>query len=164
MEVRIEKKDAFNIVGVTKRVPIRFEGLNAEIIELAKSITASQYKTMNELNDLYPKQVVNASYDFDDTRFEGKGELTHMIGFMTAEKVSSDELKQLSVPAGTWAVFPSTGPFPQTLQDTWGMIYAEWLPSSDYKVIDGPEISFTKMHDADESKYSEIWLPVQKRQ
>ncbi|UTH14121.1 GyrI-like domain-containing protein [Macrococcus equipercicus] len=162
MEVRIEEKDAFNIVGVTKRVPIRFEGLNAEIIELAQSITASQHDTMNCLNDLYPHQVVNASFDFDDTRFEGKGELTHMIGFITAKDNPTDELKQLHVESGTWAVFPSTGPFPQTLQDIWGMIYAEWLPESDYIVTAGPEISFTQNNNS-EIKYSEIWLPVKKK-
>lgn len=163
MEVRIEEKEAFNMIGVTKRVPIRFEGLNAEIIELAGSINTSQQELMNSLNDLYPYQVVNASYDFDDTRFEGKGELTHMIGVLTKQQHALEELEHLHVESGTWAIFQSTGPFPQDLQDTWGKIYTEWLPHTDYTVTTGPEISFTRMTDTGEMKYSEIWLPITKK-
>ncbi|NLL19309.1 MAG: GyrI-like domain-containing protein, partial [Clostridia bacterium] len=68
------------------------------------------------------------------------------------------------VPACTWAVFPNEGPFPATLQNTMARTYSEWLPSSDYEVIDAPSFSFTKMdeHKKDYA-YSEIWLPVRKK-
>ncbi len=32
MDYRIEKKESFKIVGVKKRVPIQFEGVNQEIL------------------------------------------------------------------------------------------------------------------------------------
>lgn len=44
MEFKIEKKEKFNIVGVTKKVPIQFTGENNAIIDLAKSITNDQKK------------------------------------------------------------------------------------------------------------------------
>lgn len=61
------------------------------------------------------------------------------------------------------AVFPNTGPFPETLQDTWAKTYAEWLVSSDYELVAAPNFSFTKMDEnKDNYAYSEIWLPVRK--
>jgi AraC family transcriptional regulator len=43
-------------------------------------------------------------------------------------------------------------------------IYSEWLPSSNYEVINVPAFSFTKMdkHKKDYA-YSEVWIPVRNR-
>ncbi|MDT2614054.1 AraC family transcriptional regulator [Enterococcus dongliensis] len=163
MDFKIEEKDAFNLVGVSKLVPIQFEGVNNAIQELAQSITEKQKTEMHKLGDLYPKQVINASYTFGEERMEEKGELTHFIGFATAQENQFADLTQLKIAKQTWAVFPNKGPFPQTLQDTWGKIYSEWLPSSDYELVQAPEISFTNFSDGLENCYSEIWLAVKKK-
>ena len=52
MEFRIEDKPAFNLVGVSKRVPMQFEGVNHEIVKLAKSITEEQRKEMHALQNI----------------------------------------------------------------------------------------------------------------
>ncbi|MFP3919684.1 GyrI-like domain-containing protein, partial [Lysinibacillus telephonicus] len=160
MEFKIEKKEKFNIVGVSKRVPIQFEGENNAIIELAQSITRQQRDEMHRLADLYPHQVLNVSYDFDDGFLEEKGYLTHMIGFATTKKNTFDDLEQISIEESLWAIFPNQGPFPATLQETHAKIYSEWLPSSDYEVADLPGISFTKYNNSSENVYSEIWMPI----
>lgn len=95
MEFKIEKKEKFNVVGVSKRVPIQFEGENQAIIELAQSITEKQRKQMHQLADLYPYQVLNVSYDFDEGFLEEKGNLTHMIGFATTKENPFDDLEQI---------------------------------------------------------------------
>ena len=163
MEFKIEKKEKFNIVGVSKRVPIQFEGENSAIVELAQSITEQQRQEMHQLADLYPHQVLNVSYDFDDGFLEEKGCLTHMIGFATTKENPFDDLEQISIEESLWAVFPNQGPFPATLQETYAKIYSEWLPSSDYEVTDLPGISFTRYNDTSENVYSEIWMPVRKK-
>lgn len=163
MEFKIEKKEQFNIVGVSKRVPIQFEGENHAILELAQSITEQQRNELHQLADLYPHQVLNVSYDFDDGFLEEKGYLTHMIGFATAKENPFDDLEQISVEESLWAIFPNQGPFPATLQETTAKIYSEWLPSSDYEVADLPGISFTKHNGTSENVYSEIWMPVKKK-
>lgn len=160
MDFKIEEKEAFNLVGVSKRVPVQFEGENNAIQELAQSITPQQKAEMHELGDLYPQRVLNASYAFDEARMEERGDLTHVIGFVTTKENHFADLTQLQVAKHTWAVFPNQGPFPQTLQDTWGKIYSEWLPSSDYELVQAPEISFTNFDDGIENCYSEIWLAV----
>ncbi|WP_347552957.1 AraC family transcriptional regulator (plasmid) [Pseudalkalibacillus hwajinpoensis] len=163
MEFKIEKKEKFNIVGVSKRVPIQFEGENNAILELAQSITEQQRSEMHQLANLYPHQVLNVSYDFDDGFLEEKGYLTHMIGFATTKENPFDDLEQISIEESLWAIFPNQGPFPATLQETTAKVYSEWLPSSDYTIADIPGISFTKHNSTSENVYSEIWMPVKKK-
>ncbi|WP_102027703.1 AraC family transcriptional regulator [Salirhabdus sp. Marseille-P4669] len=163
MEFKIEKKAKFNIVGVSKRVPIQFEGVNSAIEELAQSITKQQRKEMHELANLYPHKVLNVSYDVDDGYLEETGFLTHMIGFGTTKENPYNDLEQLSIEESLWAIFPNQGPFPKTYQDTHAKIYAEWLPSADYEVTDLPGISFIEHTGSTENVYSEIWMPVKKK-
>lgn len=163
MDFKIEEKPTFNLVGVSKRVPIQFEGTNKAVQDLAQSMTEKQRTEMRELGNMYPNQVLNASYAFDEGRMEETGELTHFIGFATTQENFFDDLEQLPIAKHKWAIFPNKGPFPQTLQDTWGKIYSEWLPSSNYELVQAPEISFTNYDGGLENCYSEIWVAVKEK-
>ncbi|WP_164215741.1 AraC family transcriptional regulator [Virgibacillus sp. YIM 98842] len=164
MECRIEEKPAFNLAGVSKRVPMQFEGVNQEIKKLAESITEKQREEMHALQNMEPYEVVSASYDADAHFMKEEGDLTHLIGVLTTENEISERLDKVPVAAYTWAIFPNEGPFPSALQETMAKTYSEWLPASDYEVVNAPTFSFTKM---DENKkdyaYSEVWLPVRKK-
>lgn len=164
MEFRIEDKPAFNLVGVSKRVPMQFEGVNNEIVKLAQSITEEQREEMHSLQNIEPYEIVNASYNADANFLKEEGDLTHLIGVLTTENQISDRLDKVPVEACTWAIFPNQGPFPSTLQETMARTYSEWLPSSDYEVINVPSFSFTKMDPHKEGyAYSEVWIPVRKK-
>lgn len=164
MEFRIEDKPAFNLVGVSKRVPMQFEGVNNEIVKLAQSITEEQRKLMHSLQNIEPYEVVNASYEADANFLKEEGDLTHLIGVLTTENEVSDLLEKVPVEACTWAIFPNEGAFPSTLQNTMAKVYSEWLPSSDYEVINVPSFSFTKMDKQKKDyAYSEVWIPVRKK-
>ena len=160
MEFRIEEKPAFNLVGVSRRVPMQFEGVNNEIVKLAQSITDEQRKEMHSLRNIEPREIVNASYESDTNFLREEGYLTHLIGVLTTEDEESDLLDKVPVPAYTWAVFPNEGPFPSTLQNTMAKVYSEWLPSSNYEVMNAPTFSFTKMNENKDYAYSEVWIPV----
>jgi len=163
MDFRIEIKPPFNIVGVSKRVPLQFEGINQEIVKLAQSITDEQKKEMHALQNIEPYEIINASYESDSNFMKEEGYLTHLIGVLTTENNISDHLDKVEIPACTWAVFPNEGPFPSTLQNTIAKIYSEWLPSSNYEVINAPSFSFTKMDsNKQDYAYSEIWIPVKR--
>ncbi|WP_040979561.1 AraC family transcriptional regulator [Oceanobacillus jeddahense] len=163
MNYRIVEKEAFKIIGVSKRVPMQFEGVNAEIEKLAQSITESQKEKMHQHANVDPTKVINASYNFDDGRMEEEGYLEHMIGVLTDEEGPFKGLDVIEVPDHTWAVFSSQGPFPQTMQETWAKIAAEWLPSSDYELVEAPEISFVEDYSNLDQVYSEIWIAVKKK-
>ena len=164
MEFRIEEKPAFNLVGVSKRVPMQFEGINQEIVKLAQSITEEQRKEMRSLQNIAPREIVNASYEADANFMKEEGHLTHLIGVLTTEEEISPLLEKVPVPAYTWAVFPNEGPFPSTLQNTMANVYAQWLPTSGYEVIQAPSFSFTKVDPQKKDyAYSEVWIPIRKR-
>ncbi|NHI67143.1 AraC family transcriptional regulator [Lactococcus formosensis] len=157
MDVKIETKAAFHLIGVEKRVRQQYEGVNQEILDLTQSITETQRKNMRALGDLPPQMPLNISYDADETH------LTHMIGFASTKDNIFEELNQVEVPESLWAIFSSKGTFPDALQVTWTEIFTQWLPSSDYELVDLPQISFTDWFSEDEEKYSEIWLAIKKR-
>ncbi|WP_043931378.1 AraC family transcriptional regulator [Bacillus sp. EB01] len=160
MNYRIVKKDPFKIAGLTKRVPIIFEGVNPEIASMWASLTPELITELKSLSNTEPTGMISASVNFSEGRFEEKGELDHYIGVATTETVPG-QLAQLDVPAMTWAVFEAVGPFPETLQTVWGKIYSEWLPSSNYELIEGPEILWNESKDTSSPRYrSEIWIPV----
>src|SRR5690606_25171127 len=106
MESKIEEKPAFNLVGVSKRVPMQFDGVNNEIVKLAESITDEQKKEMHSLQNMEPYEIVNASYDADASFLKEEGDLTHLIGILTTKNQVSDLLEKVPVKACTWAIFP----------------------------------------------------------
>ncbi|MDN7242788.1 AraC family transcriptional regulator [Planococcus sp. N028] len=163
MDYRIIEKDAFKLVGIKKRVPIVFEGQNPEILKMAQSITTAQREALHAWRNTDVKTVVNASFNFDDGRYEEQGQLDHLIGSITTLEEAFEGFEVVDVPAGRWAIFSMVGPFPQTLQNTWAKIFSEWLPSSHYELVDGPEISFNGDFSDLQKVYSEIWIPVKKK-
>ncbi len=163
MNYRIEEKEAFRIVGIMKRVPIVFEGENLEISAMWKSLNKEKINQLKELSNVEPLGLIQASTNFSEGRMEEKGQLDHYIGAATTLGCP-ENLAQLEVPASTWAVFESIGPFPETLQETWGRIYAEWFPSSNYEQTEGPEILSILSEDlSSPTVKSEVWIPVLKR-
>jgi AraC family transcriptional regulator len=162
MNYRIEQKEKFRIVGIMKRVPLIYEGVNPEIAAMWESLDDDTIKTLKALSNVEPMGLLSASTNFSEGRLEG-GELDHYIGVATTSD-HPENLTRLEVPASTWAVFESVGPFPETLQNIWGRIYSEWFPSSNYEQAVGPEILWNENKDIDSPTFrSEIWIPVTKR-
>lgn len=159
---RIVEKGAFSIVGISKRVPIVFQGVNPEIAAMFETLTAEMIHNLKQLSNVEPLGIIQASTNFSEGRMEEKGELDHYIGVATISECP-DSLAKLAVPASTWAVFESVGPFPETLQTIWGRIYSEWFPSSHYEQAPGPEILWNEHWDTNSPTFrSEIWIPILK--
>lgn len=163
MNYRIVEKEKFNLIGFKKRVSIVFEGVNPEIAKMSEFLTPDVVKQLKTISNVEPLGIISASTNFSEERMEETGELDHYIGVAT----SNNEITKFDVlefDAGTWAVFESIGPFPETLQNVWGRIYSEWFPSSGYEAAKGPEILWNESPDTANPRYkSEIWIPVKKR-
>ena len=163
MNYRIEEKEAFHIIGIKKRVPIIFNGVNPEIASMWKSLDEKTINELKNLSNVEPLGLLSASANFSEGRLEEKGELDHYIGAATTRECP-ENLTQLKVDASTWAVFEAVGPFPETLQNVWGRIYSEWFPSSNYEQREGPEILWNENKDITSPTFkSEIWIPVMKK-
>jgi AraC family transcriptional regulator len=163
MNYRIIEKEAFRIVGIKKRVPIIFNGVNPEIASMWQSLDIVKINQLKSFSNVEPVGLISASTNFSEGRMEEKGELDHYIGAATTNECP-DNLTQLEVSASTWAVFEAVGPFPDTLQNVWGRIYSEWFPTSNYEQSVGPEILWNEHKDVTSPTFkSEIWIPVVKR-
>ena len=124
-----------------------------------------QREEMHRLQNMEPFEVVNVSYNSDTEFKKEEGYLTHLIGVLTTEKEIGAGLETLPMKAGTWAVFPNEGEFPSTLQNTMARIYAEWFMTADYELAESLSFSFAKMNpDRQGHAYSEIWIPVVKKE
>ena len=163
MNYRIVEKEGFAIVGLMRRVPLIYEGVNPYIAAMWSELNASLIATLKALSNVEPRGMISASTNFSEGRHDG-GELDHYIGVATTHH-QPEGLARLDVSASTWAVFESAGPFPETLQNIWGRIYSEWFPSTGYESVAGPEMLWNESKDTDSPTYrSEIWIPVRKRE
>ncbi len=163
MNYRIIEKGPFIIVGIKKRVPIIFNGVNPEIAAMWQSLNEKIITQIKGLSNVEPTGLISASVNFSEGRMEEEGELDHYIGAATTSQCP-ENLEMLEVSASTWAVFEAVGPFPHTLQNVWGRIYSEWFPSSNYEQAEGPEILWNEHKDVTSPTFrSEIWIPVKKR-
>ncbi|MER7988950.1 AraC family transcriptional regulator [Streptomyces noursei] len=160
MQYRIVAKDGFRVVGKKIRVPLVYEGANPAIVEFVRGLGTETVRRIQDLSDQEPEGIVAVCDDLDPSRAEGT-ELDYYHAVVTDAPVPAD-LDALAVPAGTWAVFANTGPYPQALQTLWGDVFAQWFPSNPYRSRPGPEILRTRPTPDGSEATSELWLPVER--
>ncbi|GAA2647447.1 AraC family transcriptional regulator [Streptomyces lunalinharesii] len=160
MQYRIVAKDEFRVVGKKVRVPLVYEGANPAVVEFVRGLGTATVRRIQELSDQEPEGIVAVCDDLDPSRTEGT-ELDYYHAVVTDAPVPAD-LDALTVPAGTWAVFANTGPYPQALQTLWADVFAQWFPSNPYRSRPGPEILRTRPTPDGTTATSELWLPVER--
>jgi len=163
MKHRIVEKGPFRIVGIKKRVRLIYKGENPEISAMWAMLDPDKIARLKALSNVEPLGIVQASVNFSEGRQDG-GSLDHYIGAAT-DRPCPPDCDALEVPATTWAVFESTGSAPEAVQDTWARIFAEWFPSSNYQLAEGPELLWFESKDFTAPNFrAEIWIPVKAKE
>ncbi|MFE3180463.1 GyrI-like domain-containing protein [Streptomyces violascens] len=160
MRYRVVEKEAFHLVGRKARVPLVHEGVNPAIAEFIRSIGQETALRIHRLSDQEPEGIVSACDDLDPSRAEGT-ELDYWHAVLT-QATPPEDLDSLLVPAGTWAVFESTGPFPEALQHLWRDVFTEWFPSNPYQSRPGPEILRTRPSETGDVTDAVLWIPIER--
>ncbi|MFJ9407518.1 GyrI-like domain-containing protein [Streptomyces sp. NPDC101393] len=160
MRYKVVEKDAFRVVGRKARVPLVHEGVNPAIAAFIRGIGQETLNRIEDLSDQEPAGIISVSDQLDASRAEGT-ELDYYHGVVTGAAVPAD-MDALAVPAGTWAVFESSGPFPRTLQYLWRDVFTQWFPSNPYQSRPGPEILRTRLSQDAETAEAELWIPVER--
>jgi len=160
MRYRTVDKDAFRVVGRKARVPLVHEGANPAIGDFIRAIAPDTLRRVAALADQEPAGIVGVSDQLDPSRAEGT-ELDYYHGVVTGAEVPED-MDALDVPAGTWAVFENSGPFPQTLQYMWRDVFTQWFPSNPYGSRPGPEILSVRLSEDGARADAELWIPVER--
>jgi AraC family transcriptional regulator len=88
------------------------------------------------------------------------------IGYTESDLPNGFE--KIVVPKLTWAVF-ETGKMKMPTRDMTELrkqAFSQWLPTSDYVLVEGPEIEvYYWFRDDDRDKrYCELWMPVEKKE
>ena len=159
MDTRIVDLPVVRFVGYAARVPLVHEGVNPAIAAHVASVPPEETVRLKDLNDTEPLGVLAVSDDLDPDRTEGT-ELTYLHGVATTEDPGG--LDVIEVPAGTWAVFRTEGPYPAALQQVWAATATEWFPSQPWRLRPGPEVVAIQAFDpAAGTATCELWLPVE---
>ncbi|MFF7454026.1 GyrI-like domain-containing protein [Kitasatospora sp. NPDC008115] len=160
MEYRIVERPAFRVVGRRARVPLVHEGVNPAMAAFIRGLGRETVERIAALSELEPKGVVAVTEFFSDSREEGVP-LDYYHAVVTAAGTEAPEdLDVREVPAGTWAVFANTGPYPLALQEMWRDVFTQWIPSNPYEFRLGPEILRVDVRPDGEEADAELWIPV----
>ena len=157
MNYRIEKKEAFRIVGVSRPL----------------------YKEIEKNFAIVPKMWQDAAVDGTIPKLAGMMD-TPVKGVLGVSAFNSDEewkyfiavassmtadgvFEAYTIPSFTWAIFPGEGICPQAIQQLEQRIVTEWLPTSGYEYDNGPDVELYISPDPQNAKF-EVWIPVVKKQ
>ncbi|GIE82247.1 AraC family transcriptional regulator [Actinoplanes philippinensis] len=162
MDTRIADRPAFRLVGHAARVPLIHEGVNPHIHRHIAALPAEEHQRLKDLGDTEPAGLLQVTDGVEPDAPEGS-ELTYLHGVaVTGQTPVPDDLDAIEVPAGKWAVFHASGPFPDTLQATWAATATAWFPSNPWRLRPGPSIVTILDRAGDFSTATtELWLPVE---
>jgi AraC family transcriptional regulator len=162
MHYRVVDRPAFTVTGFKTRIPLVHSGPNQAIIDFVRGIDRQALEDLKKLSDQEPHGTVAVCDDLDPSRAEGT-ELDYYQGVITSAQASPPEgTTTLPVPPGTWAVFTTSGPAPQAIQELWRDVFTEWFPSNPYRSRPGPEILRTELSADGTQADAELWLPVER--
>ena len=163
MDTRIAELPDLRLVGHAARVPLIHEGVNPHIQAHIASLPADEHLRLKALSSAEPAGLLQVSADVDPDYTEGS-ELTYLHGVAVGEATTvPDDLDVIEVPAGSWAVFRTSGPYPAALQSTWAATAADWFPSNPWRLRPGPSIvAILERADDFSTATSELWLPVER--
>ena len=151
MEYRIEKRDAFQIVGVSAPLDKDLEKNFAVVPQMWGNAAADgTIQRLAGLMDGQPTGLLGVSACQEDEEWR------YWIAVASSQGV--EDFETYTVPAATWAVFPGQGTN-LSLQDLERRILTEWLPTSGYEYGSAPDIEVYLNPDPENAKY-EVWIPV----
>ncbi|MFI5795014.1 GyrI-like domain-containing protein [Streptomyces sp. NPDC051677] len=162
MRYRVVDRPDFTVVGLKARIPLVHTGPNQAIIDLVRGIDPQVLERLEKLSDQEPQGIVAVCDDLDPSRAEGT-ELDYYHAVITSAAVP-EGMTALAVPAGSWAVFTTSGPAPQAIQELWRDVFTQWFPSNPYRSRPGPEILSTRLSPDKSEADAELWLPVEREQ
>jgi AraC family transcriptional regulator len=156
MNYRIEKREAFRIVGISAPLAQEIEK-NFAIVPHMWGKAARNGLITKLANRMDGKILgllgVSSCNKADNWRY--------YIGVESSQPLEED-LEELTIPKATWAVFTGEGSN-QSIQELEKRIVTEWLPTSGYEYGDAPDIEVYLSADPENAKY-EVWIPVLKKE
>lgn len=158
MNYRIEKKEAFRVVGVKEHYEINIEENFAAVpMFWQKTGEIGVIPAICSLMCKEPVGLLGVSSCMNGKDFD------YYIAVATDKEVPKG-MYEYNVPECTWAIFESIGPLPETIQNLQRRIITEWLPTSGYEYANAPDIEvYSDGNQQSEDYKCEVWLPIIKK-
>jgi len=151
MNYRIEKKDAFRIIGVCAPLQQEIEKNFAVVPQMWQDAVANgTIEQLAGMMDAPPTGLLGVSACNDAEQWK------YFIAVSSTKE--TDVFEEYIVPAATWAIFPGSGTN-TSVQELEQRIVAEWLPTSGYEYANAPDIEVYLNPDPQNAQY-EVWIPV----
>jgi AraC family transcriptional regulator len=157
MDYKIEEKEAFQVIGITKRMTT----VNDEDRHQMRVFRQEWFK-MNENADLFSKYAKGEPHDFCiSIAIENTADYNATSGYAYNGAENTDKLNILTVPGGTWVVFNIPDDYRNRVGEFQGRCLAEYLPATSYKLA-GVHVMFFSFPKSPESPKSifEAWFLV----
>ena len=151
MEYRIEKREAFRIVGVSAPLQKDMEENFQCVPQLwGRAAADGTIPRLAALMDGEPKGLLGVCDGLDSSRY---------YIAVASSAPAGEGLEEYTVPAFTWAVFPGAGEGAPAVQALERRVVTEWLPTSGYEFAEGPDV---EVYLNPECTRFEVWIPVVK--
>lgn len=160
MDVTITHRPEFVLIGHAGKVPLVHEGVNPHIQRHISAIAPEEHGRLKALADTEPAGILAVTADLEPDAPEGSM-LTYLHGVAVgAATPVPEDLDTMRVQAGTWAVFASSGPHPEALQQLWAATATDWFPSNPWRLRPGPSIlRYLELTEA--TATCELWMPIE---
>lgn len=158
MDYRVEKREPFKLLAKVKKFRneiIKEEG-NNEIADFWKECSA------NGVFDVLKENAIKQ--DFYGACAPVSKECPHFdygIGMEFEGENVPEGFALWEVKPTLWAVFRCIGETPDCIGETWERIFKEFLPGSEYEMID--DTDFELYSDQFTDCFCEIWIPVERK-
>ena len=157
MNYRIEKKDAFRIVGLSAPMKSNTEENFSVVPQLwGRAAEEGWIGKLAAMMNAQPMGILGVSACFENENWK------YFISVAT-DLPAEAPLEEYVVPVFTWAIFSGEGVCPQAIQDLERRIVTEWLPTSGYEYDNGPDIEVYLEPDPSQARF-EVWIPVVRAQ
>ncbi|MBL7262224.1 AraC family transcriptional regulator [Paractinoplanes lichenicola] len=163
MDTRIADRPAFRLTGHAVRVPLLHAGINPHIQRHVAALPAEEHARLKALGNTDPAGLLAVTDEVRPDAAEGT-ELTYLHGVaVTQTTIIPPGLDTIEVPAGQWAVFRSSGAYPESLQSTWAATATDWFPSNPWRLRPGPSmVAFVERAADFSTAVTELWLPIER--
>jgi len=154
MNYRIEKKDAFRIIGVSQPLDKEIEKNFAVVPQMWQEAALNgTIQRLAGMMDTAPMGLLGVSACNDVEQWK------YFIAVSSTKETT--EFEEYIIPAATWAIFAGAGTN-QTMQELEQRIVTEWLPTSGYEYANAPDVEVYLNADPQNAQY-EVWIPVIKK-
>lgn len=147
MNYRIEKKEAFRIVGLSAPMKNNTEENFSVVPQLwGKAAQEGFIPKLASMMNTSIMGILGVSACFDNEQWK------YFISVATSLPAEAP-LEEYTVLAYTWAIFSGEGACPQAIQELERRIVTEWLPTSGYEYDNGPDIEVYLEPDPSKARF-----------